>query len=149
MRGSLLAAAVLLAPSPVFAGWGGAEWGMSREEVASVRGEQPVAQDGEFDRYMGTVGPFAVGFTYKFGAAGLVGIVIYPTETAECWRFEDAVRETYGEPFSKKAGRYVASEKWRDEATGNLVDLFEMKSDGKTSCHVMYEPLQQPNAGGF
>lgn len=47
------------------------------------------------------------------------------------------------------AGRFVASEKWRDEATGNLVDLFEMKADGKTSCHVMYEPLQQSNAGGF
>lgn len=78
-----------------------------------------------------------------------MGIVIYPTKTAECWGFEDAVRETYGEPFSKKAGRFVASEKWRDEATGNLVDLFEMKADGKTSCHVMYEPLQQPNAGGF
>lgn len=145
----LLVVATFLAPTPLLAGWGGAEWGMSRDDVALVRNEPPVAQDGEFDRYMGSVGVFAVGFAYKFGAAGLEGITIYPIDSAECSQFENAIRETYGEPFLKTAGRYVAAEKWRDEATGNLVDLFEFEIDGKISCHVMYEPLKQPNSGGF
>ena len=98
MRALFIVAAVLLTPSPVFAGWGGTEWGMSREEVASVRGETPVSKDGEFDRYEGIVGAFAVELSYKFDRTGLIGIAIHPEDAAECRRFGTAIRETYGLP---------------------------------------------------
>ncbi|WP_413876479.1 hypothetical protein [Albidovulum sp.] len=149
MRASFLVAVVLLAPSPVFAGWGHAEWGMSREQITSVRGETPVTQNGEFDSYEGSVGAFAVELSYKFNGSGLIGIEINPKDATECGRFETAIREIYGAPFLKDDGRYVAAEKWHDDGNGNLVSLFSLKADETVSCHVMYEPLHLPNSGGF
>ncbi len=122
---------------------------MSREDVASVRGETPVSKDGEFDRYEGVVGAFAVELSYKFDRTGLIGIAIHPEDAAECRRFGTAIRETYGTPFLKDDGRYVAAEKWHDEGNGNLVHLFSLKVDEAVSCHVLYEPMKKPNAGGF
>lgn len=143
-----VAIAALTVPSAAFAGWGGAEWGMSREDVASVRGQAP-ERDGDVDRYRGTVGSYAVGLIYKFDGTGLIQIEVSPQNTGNCLPFMNAVRETYGAPFLTSDSEFISAEKWQDVANGNLVNLFSLKADEITSCHVLYEPLKTPNSGGF
>lgn len=150
MRDWLLVAAVLVAPSPVFAGWGGAEWDMSREEVAAFRGEKPSARHEDYDQYQGQVAGLDVRLNYSFTDEGLTMISISGNDTTRCHELANVVRDTYGEPFDVSDSDFLSFTRWSDEKNGNIVKLFLTKVDSKPiDCTVAYEPLQQPNAGGF
>jgi hypothetical protein len=132
-------------PLPAVAGWAGAEWGMSREQVAAVRGERPLETSDEGDVYTGAVGKFSVRISYKFESDVLTLIQVSPPEVADCPSFKNAVRDTYAAPFSDDKSEFIEAAKWSDEANGNIVTLFDMT----TLCGVMYEPAKSPNSGGF
>lgn len=146
MLKQFMVVAIVLFPGASFAGWGGAEWGMSQSDVESRLEAKEVRSGDDYTVRSSTVAGYSVEVTYQFGERGLSLIAIIPVDSDDCTEFYYDVRRTYGAPIeSDEDGEFSKSANWRDVENDNDVMLADML----TFCVVKYTPIPTTNSGGF
>lgn len=146
MLKQFMVVAIVLFPGTGFAGWGGAEWGMSRSSVEGLLDTKEIRGKDDYFVHASTVSGYSVEVTYQFGERGLNLIAIIPVDSDDCTEFYYDVRRTYGAPIeSDEDGEFSKSANWRDDENDNDVVLADML----TFCVVKYTPIPTTNSGGF
>lgn len=141
--------AALLWPGAAAAGWRGAEWGMSPEQVAAATpvGVAPIGKPPKPDKegkFTGNAGRFEAGgfkFTtaFTFDDKGLASVGLTPTRAKACQAFAKATLAERGQPLRVSDQTLLMLLIWHEADAGNRVRL--LLPGAGAGCTLYYERL--------
>jgi len=145
-------APMLFWPGSATAGWRGAEWGMTPEQVAMTLPEAAQNKGAFSDRIegktIGNVGRYVwdkdvFQSVFYFDAAGLASVALTPSRQSACKSLATKLLETHGEPLRVSDQAILKLVIWHDPKAASRVRLLLM---GEGGCTLYYERLSDYEA---
>lgn len=147
-----LAVLALLCAAPAHAGWRGAEWNTSPEQVAgAMKGEAPLTKAGAngkaaAGRLAGNKSAFVwdgdkFDVDYFYDEAGLKSVTLEPKKASRkaCMTLVDRVIAERGQPLRMSDQTIIKLLIWHDKPAGNRIRL--MLTGTGEACWLHYERL--------
>lgn len=151
---SLILAAAALWPGAAMAGWRGAEWGMTPEQVAAatpaglapLRKSSTPSKEGKFTNNAGVFesGQFSFTTAFTYDAKGLASIGLTPTRAKACQALAKATLAERGKPLRVSDQSILMLLIWHEPEASNRVRLLLL--GGGSGCTLYYERLSDYEA---